>query len=192
MSKKPKRHVRLFQVRFVLQVESGAKRRTIRKVPKRPLHVGDLLSLRCWTGKAYRSKQRVLGEGVITSVRTVLINEVSLVLFDPPEDFQQRLLKDLEPMTKFAQADGFKGWPELVRWFAENHGLPFRGLLIEWEMKKPDRPSGPEAPRSQGIETAGGQECCPMVPDGSQPGHSALQTSPSLMPGAPGASRPTV
>lgn len=33
----------------------------------------------------------------------------------------------------FARADGFADWAEMRGWFEAAHGLPFAGVLIEWE-----------------------------------------------------------
>ena len=67
------RFVRTFQPRFSRLVESGAKRQTIRKTPKRMPKVGDTLDAREWTGAPYRSKQRKLLEAPLVSVSEVEI-----------------------------------------------------------------------------------------------------------------------
>lgn len=57
-----------FKARFTELVASGAKRQTIRPTPKRMPKPGDWISLRCWTGRPYWSKQRVLRDAVIAVV----------------------------------------------------------------------------------------------------------------------------
>lgn len=54
--------VLLFEPRFWESVATGHKVHSIRPKRKRPINVGDALSLRGWEGKPYRSKQRVLCE----------------------------------------------------------------------------------------------------------------------------------
>ena len=39
----------------------------------------------------------------------------------------------IEPTdNEFAEADGFKGFMDMAEWFAKTHGLPFKGVVIEW------------------------------------------------------------
>ena len=42
----------------------------------------------------------------------------------------ETLAKDLD---RLAVKDGFSNWRDLVKWFEREHGLPFTGILIEWE-----------------------------------------------------------
>lgn len=83
---------------------------------------GDTISLREWTGKPYRSKQRVLMDATITKVSMVDITETGI-----------SVNSWAEPCHDFAQADGFRDFFELRDWFIQTHGLPFYGILIEWE-----------------------------------------------------------
>jgi hypothetical protein len=114
--------VRLFMPQFAPLVESGEKRQTVRPTPVQMPRVGDTISLRTWTGKPYRSKQRVLRESVITRVGRIWINWNGLVLIDgsPASD-------------SFAVDDGFSSWPEMLQWFQREHGLPFFGIVIYWK-----------------------------------------------------------
>lgn len=75
MPVEPRHFVRLFQPRFAALVESGAKCQTVRPVPKRMPRPGDTLSLRCWVGAPYRSKQRVLREAVVERVLPISIHD---------------------------------------------------------------------------------------------------------------------
>ena len=116
--------VLMFQARFAPKVESGEKRRTIRPDRKRPVKVGDPVSLRQWTGRPYASKQRVLRTGTITRVEPVRLSYAGVLLESGMLlGFQER---------EFAQADGFESAAEMLSWFVDNHGIPFRGTLIEW------------------------------------------------------------
>lgn len=64
-------HVIMFQPWLARKVEDGSKLTTIRGNRKRPIKVGDTLSLREWTGKPYRSKIRV--------IRTVICSKVERI-----------------------------------------------------------------------------------------------------------------
>lgn len=116
--------VRLFQPRFASLVESGQKTQTVRKTPKRMPRVGDQISLRTWTGKPYRSKQRILGNRVVTNVEPIVIVDGGI--------FINGMLNAAETGS-FAKADGFTGWDEMRAWFQNTHGFPFTGILIQWE-----------------------------------------------------------
>ena len=126
-----RRFVRMFKPQFAAAVEAGEKCQTIRPTPKRMPEAGDLISLRCWTEKPYRSKQRELREATITKVLPITIEESKI------------LLCGLEIHTtpdEFAVRDGFKDWPEMRQWFADTHGLPFSGVLICWRNDQIQQP----------------------------------------------------
>lgn len=125
---RPRAHfVRLFKPRFAALVEAGEKWQTVRPTPKRMPRAGDTISLRCWTGAPYRSKQRVLREAVIHEVRDILISDEGVCMYD------QRDGAGWAPGEHgFAKADGFASWPEMLEWFRETHGLPFEGIVLFW------------------------------------------------------------
>ena len=112
-------HVRMFKPQFARLVESGAKCQTVRPTPKRMPKPGDRISLRMWTGKPYRSKQRVLRESVIAAVE--------------PFDLDAMRLWRESDRDAFARADGFGDWPEMLQWFISTHGYPFKGVVIFWQ-----------------------------------------------------------
>lgn len=120
----------MFQDRFADKVRDGSKPHTIRKTAR--CKPGDLLSLRRWTGKPYRSKQEVLREVICTAVCDVLIFPCDVTI-DRNQVSGQHL----------AVKDGFGSWEEMRDWFDKVHGLPFRGWLIEWCVKAA-RPEGKE------------------------------------------------
>lgn len=132
--KEPRRFVRMFQPRFAEMVEDGRKRQTLRPTPKRMPEPGDLISLRAWTGKPYRSKQRVLKEAVVVGVEPISISAsvLGIGLSKWVYGFGRTL-----SMDSFARRDGFKDFPEMAAWFEEQHGLPFNGILIRWEEVQP-------------------------------------------------------
>lgn len=121
---KHRKFVRMVQPRFVDDVRDGRKLRTIRKTPKRMPRVGDMISLRAWSGKPYRSKQIILKESVITNVQTVLILQVLGAFVG------DTVIADEDA---FARLDGFKDFSEMLWWFTSNHELPFKGILIQWK-----------------------------------------------------------
>ena len=128
--------VRLFKPQFSHVVETGKKFQTVRPTPKRMPKPGDRISLRCWTDKPYRSKQRVLREAIITRVDLCEITESNV--------FVSRTLRDRET---FALKDGFASWAELREWFRATHGLPFVGVLMSWHNASGEaRPSLPALP----------------------------------------------
>ncbi len=125
----PRRFVRMFKPRFAALVASGKKRQTIRPLPKRMPKVGDILDAREWSGKAYRSPQRKLGEYTISAIHAVTIR---------PWNFEIAGLSLTHPrntslLDRAARADGFADFGEMFEWFEREHGLPFSGILIEWE-----------------------------------------------------------
>lgn len=117
--------VRLFKPQFTGLVLSGEKCQTVRPVPKRMPKPGDRISLRCWTGKPYRSKQRVLRESEISQVEFVEIGRDRIVIAG----------RKLTPAGEwaFARADGFNTPQDLIEWVNVTHGLPFIGVVICWQ-----------------------------------------------------------
>ena len=118
--------VRMFKPQFAGLVKAGTKIQTVRPVPKRMPKPGDKISLREWTDKPYRSKQRVLIDSHITRVDTF-----SLDTF-PSIRINDIRLKTRREADEFARADGFEDYPALLEWFRSTHGLPFDGIVIHW------------------------------------------------------------
>jgi hypothetical protein len=128
MSGTIKSHVRMFKPEFAPLVESGAKCQTVRPTPKRRPQAGDRISLRMWTGKPYRSKQRLLQEAEIVSVNNISFCDTGrelLVIVNGHELHPEQI-------NEFAKADGFKDGIAMFNWFEATHGLPFEGVLIKW------------------------------------------------------------
>ena len=117
--------VLMFQEQFAEKVLNGTKRRTIRPRRKRPIKIGDQLSLRKWSGKPYGSPQIILREAVCLGSSDVLIERNSVLLGG------LQLLQGTV-CDRFAQADGFKDFDEMIEWFTRTHTLPFNGTLITW------------------------------------------------------------
>lgn len=120
----------LFERRFWEAVATGAKVHTIRRPRKRPINVGDQLSLRGWEGKAYRSPQRILTEETCIGIRDIWID------VDGIEIDGERIFNRYEPhaglLDQFAQTDGFATWEELLSFTHFCRRLPFAGEMIQW------------------------------------------------------------
>ncbi|KKL90115.1 hypothetical protein LCGC14_1907900 [marine sediment metagenome] len=120
-----------FQSQFAKAVEDGTKRQTIRAHRKYPIKTGEMLHLytECRTKKA-----RKLKSIICLSVQNIIISELQYEVQIPGEDgfVPIHYLDCLDCLDRFAQADGFKNWILMIRWFANTHGLPFKGTLIKW------------------------------------------------------------
>lgn len=123
--------VRMFKPRFAALVESGTKTQTVRPIPKRMPRPGDMISLRCWTGLPYRSKQRVLREAELCEVLPIQI----YAPYGPLRIVIRGVELDPELCDIFAAADGFADLSEMHAWFRDTHGLPFSGIVLYWHNK---------------------------------------------------------
>jgi hypothetical protein len=123
--------VLMFQPRFARLVESGQKTQTIRA--KARCNPGDTLSLREWTGKPYRSKQRVIREARCRGVEPITIGYAGMV---PGYKFDGEWCVNHVLRDDLAKRDGFQHFHEMLDWMKATHGLPFEGELITWEATK--------------------------------------------------------
>lgn len=114
----------MFQPRFAPMVADGSKQQTVRPPRKRPIKVGDKVSLRKWAARPYGSPQIVLRESVCAGTAPIMIAQDGIVL-----DGVAILGQDLD---RFAVADGFRDWNDLLAWFSDTHALPLHGILIRW------------------------------------------------------------
>jgi len=121
--------VLLFKSRFAPLVKSGIKRQTIRCAAR--CKAGDTLSLRCWTGLPYRSKQELLRDATCSDVVPVIITRAGIRF-----NFPSCGPSDADPSDSMAETDGFSDWNDMVTWFEKEHGLPFHGDLIRWDVKE--------------------------------------------------------
>ena len=113
-----------FMDRFAGMVERGEKTQAI--VHKRPIKVGDTLQL--YTGQ--RSKAcRKLGEARCTWVAPVVICYKPAVVEVGGRIYSYR------ESARFMRRDGFSSVEEFMAFFADCYGLPFDGVLIEWELE---------------------------------------------------------
>ena len=134
--------VKMFQFRFAPLVQDGSKLNTIRPRPRIIPVVGQKISLREWTGRPYRSKQRILRESIITAVSNVKITRAKLTV-SPISHGKMRMIPSLDI---FAKEDGFDDWEDLIAWFRQNHRLPFRGIIIFWELSSTESKSDATLP----------------------------------------------
>ena len=123
--KRPARHVLLFMNRFEAPIVGGTKIHTMR-LRKRVPKVGDVLSLRVWTGKPYRSKQREILSATCTRVQEFRMEAMSPFV---DGDF---VWSDAE-RAALAKRDGFGFWEEMRETLHQMHGLYFVGHLIWWK-----------------------------------------------------------
>lgn len=119
----------MFQPRFAPLVESGVKRHTIRpKRKRRPVTCGDELSLRQWSGAPYRSKQRIIGLEICSSVGEITINYGLYA----PFVWINNVMLSLKQVEELAVNDGFTDAKDMQSWFNSTHSLPFHGVIIYW------------------------------------------------------------
>ncbi len=122
--------VLMFQDQFIPKILDGSKHTTIRKIRKRGNpKPGDILSLRQWTGKPYRSKQEVIKEVVCEAVDIIYIYENGVST--DSGIYGKFINRENEKLV--ARKDGFSSWADMLNWFRKTHGLPFEGNLIRFK-----------------------------------------------------------
>lgn len=115
-----------FKAQFAKAVEAGEKCQTVRKHRRdgrAHANVGQRISL--YTGQR-TAHCRKLGEGIVKRITPVSISDVGVCIGSDLPPCDQR--------DAFARADGFRNEWEMIQWFKDVHGLPFYGVLIEWEL----------------------------------------------------------
>lgn len=110
-----------FSPQFADLVKTGRKLQTVRKPRKRPIRIGETVSL--YTGQRTKECRR-LGKGIVYWIGWIKISEDVLLL----DGFRQ------EDPDRFARHDGFKDFSEMKDWFRERYGLPFTGEVIHWKL----------------------------------------------------------
>lgn len=122
-----------FKAQFARDVENGEKRQTVRaprKDGRKHCKVGDTIKL--YTGM--RTKQcRLLASATVTDVKRIRIEPTCMYLDGNllPSTIYSR--DQTEPTdNEFAEADGFESFMDMADWFRDVHGLPFEGVVIEW------------------------------------------------------------
>lgn len=112
-----------FKQLFVDAIRTGRKRQTIRKVrQRRPIQVNDTLYL--YSGMRTRACQK------IGAYRCVQILPIEITAHAITLDGADMLHWETDQL---AHADGFASVKQLTDFFAAEYGLPFQGVVIEWE-----------------------------------------------------------
>ena len=115
-----------FQHRFERPILDGIKDSTIRAPRKdgRPrARTGEMISLRVWSGAAYRSPQREFAQRVVKFTFPVRVSNEGFTRLDNGEPLVR---------TKMARSLGFASWVEARDWYRNAHGLPFDGVLVHF------------------------------------------------------------
>lgn len=133
-----------FKSEFVIAIDGGEKRRTIRRFRKagNP-EVGKPLQL--YTGMRTSACEKIR-DATCTRIREVEIDHMgvklagrSLYAGDAPA-YQGG--PDAESYDgDFARADGFASFGDMLDFFDMQYGLPFKGMLIEWSLAVPSTQS---------------------------------------------------
>ncbi|MFW5497739.1 MULTISPECIES: hypothetical protein [unclassified Maridesulfovibrio] len=118
-----------FKLQFAEDVESGKKKQTIRADRKRHARPGEAVQL--YTGmRTKKCRKLVDPDPICTAVRDI---EIASIYDFADVRVAGVNLVGAERLTAFALADGFDSIDEFVAFFKKEHGLPFRGVLVEWE-----------------------------------------------------------
>lgn len=115
---------------FKDKILSGAKRQTIRSLRKNPIKEGETLYL--WWKQRSPQRER-LGDAKCVKVSDIEIYENEVFINNPSFLVGYKEIKDPFELDLFAIADGFDDWDKMKEFFQEAHGLPFAGVLIEWD-----------------------------------------------------------
>lgn len=117
--------VLMFRNQWVEPIRAGTKVQTMRAKRVYPVKVGDELSLRHWLGVPRRSKQEIIMARRCTGVHAVKLTPDYLLVDSMPVS--------AKGIAKFAARDGFVTFADMVQFFEEMHGLPFKGDVISWD-----------------------------------------------------------
>lgn len=119
----------IFQPRFVQPILARKKRQTIRETSR--CEPNDILSLRAWESKAYRSRQVEIIPPVVCD--SVLPLRLSLVPFDNRADIAiGSTVLTHDEVCRFVRADGFDCVSDFVGHWVHLGIIDFDGYLIEW------------------------------------------------------------
>ncbi len=110
-----------FKKHFAEKILKGFKKQTIRLPRKRPIRVGDKLYL--YTGM--RTKQcELIATTECIEVRKIELRRAKAKLGG-------RIITYHDAFN-LAVRDGFTGYHDMLDFFEEHYGLPFKGRLIKW------------------------------------------------------------
>lgn len=116
-----------FMGKFAAAIKAGRKTQTIRRNLR--CKPGDALQL--YTGQRTPACQKI-ADAVCLETYPLTISDTGIRF----EAGQCHSLRHPHDLDSFAQADGFIAWEDMKAFFFEKYGLPFKGFLIKWELKK--------------------------------------------------------
>ncbi|MCB1202485.1 MAG: ASCH domain-containing protein [Leptospiraceae bacterium] len=128
--KPPSRHVISFKSYFTDRLLSGKKTTTIRRERKRPIKVGDTVSI--VTGMRTKNYKKLFEARVIATPTIAIHPDEVLLCALTPEGMTGKILKTEKELRELAVIDGFLDFDQMLNFFDEHYGLPFEGVLIEW------------------------------------------------------------
>ena len=109
-----------FQKEFAAAILSGDKRQTIRRTMRCKPGAG----LQLYTGMRTKTCTKIT-DAVCTDVWPIILHPHSV-------EAGGGWIRADEDLDKFARADGFADFIEMIAWFDRVHGLPFEGWLHQW------------------------------------------------------------
>ena len=127
--------VLMFDRCFEGKIRDGTKCLTIRGPRKRSIHGGDQLSLRCWSGKPYRSKQLSILETCCHHVCDIVLRDDAIYFTGESVAKQETVYWASLSRKVVARANGFCSWKAMIDHHKKRGAsFPFSGTLIEWEV----------------------------------------------------------
>lgn len=123
--------VLMFHKRFIQSLQNGTKRHTIRERTR--CKVGESLSLRYWSAKAYRSPQSVIGLTSCESISPIVIEVRPMICDLMPLSIEiAGILIHPENLDDFARSDGFRDAQDMANYYRDNRVEIFEGVMIEF------------------------------------------------------------
>jgi hypothetical protein len=117
---------------FKDKIISGAKRQTIRAVRKNPIKEGETLYL--WWKQRSLEREKLGEAKCLKTTKIQISKDKALKLINAFDYIWQNIpIESPDELRKFAIADGFDNWQQMVEFFETTHGLPFEGVLIQWD-----------------------------------------------------------
>lgn len=129
-TKPPSRHVIGFKSYFTDRLLSGKKTTTIRPERKRPIKVGDTVSI--VTGLRTKNYKKLFEARVIATPAIAIHPDEVFLCALTPEGMTAKILKSEKELRELAVIDGFIDFDQMLNFFDKHYGLPFEGVLIEW------------------------------------------------------------
>jgi hypothetical protein len=120
----------MFNERFAPKVIDGTKRSTIRPFRRvAPFRGLEIVSLRKWEDRPYRSKQIELKQVQLSCPSQIRIVEEFDIWITK---FGASFHLCVDRCKELTQVEGFDDHGELITYIEQAYGLPFVGQLLEW------------------------------------------------------------